>query len=157
MKTWENNKVDSINRLPGRAHFSSFPSKETALLNENKYTQAYKNLNGCWHFIFLEAPEYSPENFFATDFDTSQMDQIAVPGNWQVQGYGKMHYSDCLLYTSRIDWPKWPWENNLIKIVTKAVGLPRRDSSSSRFRLFSTNSCRRTTAHLLCLTRGDFF
>ncbi len=51
----------------------------------------------------------------------------------------------------------WPWENNLIKIVTKAVGLPRRDSSSSRFRLFSTNSCRRTTAHLLCLTRGDFF
>ena len=40
----------------------------------------------------------------------------------------------------RIDWP-WPWENNLIKIVTKAVGLPRRDSSSSRFRLFSTNSC----------------
>ena len=32
MKTWENYKVDSINRLPGRAHFSSFPSKETALL-----------------------------------------------------------------------------------------------------------------------------
>lgn len=63
MKTWENYKVDSINRLPGRAHFSSFPSKETALLNENKYTQAYKNLNGCWHFLFLEAPEYSPENF----------------------------------------------------------------------------------------------
>ena len=86
MKTWENYKVDSINRLPGRAHFSSFPSKETALLNENKYTQAYKNLNGCWHFLFLEAPEYSPENFFATDFDTSQMDQITVPGNWQVQG-----------------------------------------------------------------------
>ncbi len=28
-------------------------------------------------------------------------------------------------------------ENNLIKIVTKAVGLPRRDSSSSPFRLFS--------------------
>ncbi len=52
MKTWENYKVDSINRLPGRAHFSSFPSKETALLNENKYTQAYKNLNGCWHFLF---------------------------------------------------------------------------------------------------------
>ena len=54
MKTWENYKVDSINRLPGRAHFSSFPSKETALLNENKYTQAYKNLNGR-HFLFRSA------------------------------------------------------------------------------------------------------
>lgn len=28
MKTWENYKVDSINRLPGRAHFSSFPRKK---------------------------------------------------------------------------------------------------------------------------------
>ncbi|HBI1831890.1 TPA: beta-galactosidase subunit alpha, partial [Enterococcus faecalis] len=110
MKTWENYKVDSINRLPGRAHFSSFPSKETALLNENKYTQAYKNLNGCWHFLFLEAPEYSPENFFATDFDTSQMDQITVPGNWQVQGYGKMHYSD-LWYNFPINPPYVPTEN----------------------------------------------
>lgn len=110
MKTWENYKVDSINRLPGRAHFSSFPSKETALLNENKYTQAYKNLNGRWHFLFLEAPEYSPENFFATDFDTSQMDQITVPGNWQVQGYGKMHYSD-LWYNFPINPPYVPTEN----------------------------------------------
>ena len=78
MKTWENYKVDSINRLPGRAHFSSFPSKETALLNENKYTQAYKNLNGCWHFSFRSA-RIQPRKLFATDFDTSQMDQITVP------------------------------------------------------------------------------
>ena len=85
MKTWENYKVDSINRLPGRAHFSSFPSKETALLNENKYTQAYKNLNGCWHFLFLEAPEYSPENFFATEPNGSNHCswKLASPRIWQ--------------------------------------------------------------------------
>ena len=31
MKTWENYKVDSINRLPGRAHFSSFPERNSVI------------------------------------------------------------------------------------------------------------------------------
>lgn len=53
MKIWENYKVDNIDRLAARAHFLSFPTKEKALINENKYTHAYKNLNGCWDFLFL--------------------------------------------------------------------------------------------------------
>ena len=32
--------------------------------------------------------------FFNTDFDDQDWDKIVVPGNWQLQGYGKMHYSD---------------------------------------------------------------
>ncbi len=62
MKTWENYKVDSINQFAWTSIFSGFPSKETALLNENKYTQAYKNLNGCWHFLFRSA-RIQPANF----------------------------------------------------------------------------------------------
>ncbi len=64
MKLWENIEIDGINRLNARAHFLSFPNREKALLNENKYTHAFKNLNGEWKFLFLEAPEYSPKNFF---------------------------------------------------------------------------------------------
>lgn len=110
MKTWENFKVDSLNREAARAHFSSFPSKEKALLNENYYTHAFKNLNGVWKFLFLDAPEYSPEDFYASDFDCTKMDDITVPGCWQVQGYGKMHYSD-LWYNFPINPPFVPTEN----------------------------------------------
>lgn len=110
MKTWENHQIDGINRMPARAHFLTFPSKEKALLNNNRYTHAFKILNGVWKFMFLDAPEYSPEGFFYSDFDVTKMDDITVPGNWQLQGYGKMHYSD-LWYNFPINPPYVPTEN----------------------------------------------
>lgn len=110
MKTWENHQIDGINRMPARAHFLTFPSKEKALLNNNRYTHAFKNLNGVWKFMFLDALEYSPEGFFNSDFDVTKMDDITVPGNWQLQGYGKMHYSD-LWYNFPINPPYVPTEN----------------------------------------------
>lgn len=110
MKSWENHQIDGINRMPARAHFLTFPSKEKALLNNNRYTHAFKNLNGVWKFMFLDAPEYSPEGFFNSDFDVTKMDDITVPGNWQLQGYGKMHYSD-LWYNFPINPPYVPTEN----------------------------------------------
>ena len=60
--------------------------------------------------MFLDAPEYSPEGFFNSDFDVTKMDDITVPGNWQLQGYGKMHYSD-LWYNFPINPPYVPTEN----------------------------------------------
>ena len=110
MKIWENHQVDGINRMPARAHFLTFPNREKAMLGSNRYTHAFKNLNGVWKFMFLDAPEYSPEGFYESDFDTAAMDDITVPGNWQLQGYGKMHYSD-LWYNFPINPPYVPTEN----------------------------------------------
>ena len=60
--------------------------------------------------MLVDAPEYSPTGFFEPDFDTEIMADIKVPGNWQVQGYGKMHYSD-LWYNFPINPPYVPTEN----------------------------------------------
>lgn len=110
MKLWENYQLDNLNRQPARAHFLSFPNREKAQLNENRYTHAFKNLNGTWQFMFLQAPEYSPQNFYQPDFDTHDMTTITVPGSWQVQGFGKMHYSD-LWYNFPINPPFVPTIN----------------------------------------------
>lgn len=110
MKIWENYQLDHINRLPARAHFLTFPTRESALLGSNLRTHAFKNLNGIWKFLFLDAPEYSPDGFYRPDFDTASMDNITVPGNWQLQGYGRMHYSD-LWYNFPINPPYVPTEN----------------------------------------------
>ncbi|MGL5750361.1 MAG: glycoside hydrolase family 2 TIM barrel-domain containing protein, partial [Paraclostridium sp.] len=110
MKLWENIHIDGINRLDARAHFLSFPSKKLALIGDKKYTHNYKNLNGSWKFLFLDAPEYSPEGFYTEEYNTENWDDIIVPGNWQLQGYGKMHYSD-LWYNFPINPPYVPTEN----------------------------------------------
>ncbi|RDC48892.1 hypothetical protein DVA85_26615, partial [Acinetobacter sp. RIT592] len=70
MKLWENINIDGINRLNSRAHFLSFSSEKLALIGEKKYTHNYKCLNGSWKFLFLDAPEYSPEGFYKEEFNT---------------------------------------------------------------------------------------
>lgn len=110
LKEWENQEVDHRNRLEPRACFNSYAEREQAILNQKKYSTGHKNLNGNWKFMFLDAPEYSPEGFYDKDFDCSAWDDITVPGNWQAQGYGRMHYTDTW-YRFPINPPYVPTEN----------------------------------------------
>lgn len=110
MKLWENINIDHINRMRSRVYFNSYKDRDKAILNEKKYSIAYKNLNGVWKFTLLDAPEYSPKGFYRTDYDYSDWKDIMVPGNWQLQGYGKMHYSD-VWYSFPIRPPFVPSEN----------------------------------------------
>ncbi|CAH2715856.1 Evolved beta-galactosidase subunit alpha [Neobacillus rhizosphaerae] len=110
MKRWEDIHTDGINRLSARTHYISYPSREVADTGEVSNSHFHQNLNGTWKFTFLEAPEYWPDGFYQDDLDTKDWDDITVPGNWQLQGYGKMHYSD-LWYNFPIIPPRVPTDN----------------------------------------------
>ncbi|RXT24714.1 beta-galactosidase subunit alpha [Lacticaseibacillus chiayiensis] len=103
-KLWEKPELTDINRMAPRSHF------ETFFPGESRQPRNYQLLNGTWQFKFLDAPEYAPADFMAVDFDDHDWDQIPVPSNWQLQGYGKMHYSD-LWYNFPINPPFVPREN----------------------------------------------
>ena len=110
LKRWENNQIDHLNRMESRAHYSSYPNYDSALNNDVNNSHFHMSLNGTWDFLYLEAPEYSPEDFYETNASLSNWDSIIVPSNWQMQGYGKMHYSD-LWYSFPIIPPYVPTEN----------------------------------------------
>ncbi|MYL46700.1 beta-galactosidase subunit alpha [Virgibacillus halodenitrificans] len=109
-KVWEDIRITDINRREPRAFFHSFPTKQAALIGEQAYTHHFKSLNGMWDFLFLLAPEYAPPGFEQQGVDTAEWDQIQVPSNWQMEGYGEMHYSD-LWYNFPIIPPYVPSEN----------------------------------------------
>lgn len=109
-KTWEDIRITGENRLQPRASFISFPTRQVALTGLKVNMDNYKCLNGEWDFLFLDAPEYSPQGFESEDADTSEWDKIQVPSNWQMRGYGKMHYSD-LWYNFPIRPPYVPSDN----------------------------------------------
>ena len=109
-KTWEDIGITDINRLQPTTYFHSFPTRDAALTAEKAYTHSFKSLNGEWRFLFLSAPEYSPIGFERMDFDVAEWDGITVPSNWQMEGYGNMHYSD-LWYNFPIRPPYVPSEN----------------------------------------------
>lgn len=110
LKRWEDIQTEGINRLDARAHYISFPTREAAEAADAYQSPYYQNLNGTWKFTFLEAPEYWPDGFYQDDLDLDDWDDITVPGNWQLQGYGKIHYSD-LWYNFPIIPPRVPTEN----------------------------------------------
>ncbi|MDN3020215.1 beta-galactosidase subunit alpha [Paenibacillus sp. BSR1-1] len=110
VKRWEDIQTDGINRLSARAHYVSYPTRSAAETGDARQSHYYQNLNGTWKFLFLEAPEYGPDGFYRDDLDLKEWDDIIVPGNWQLQGYGNMHYSD-LWYNFPIIPPRVPTDN----------------------------------------------
>lgn len=108
-KRWEDHTVTHINKLPGHAAFDRYLSREAAL-KKDKAKRNNVSLNGSWDFLYLEAPEYSPEDFYMPKADTREWGAITVPSCWQMQGYGQMHYTD-VLYLFPINPPYVPSKN----------------------------------------------
>ena len=59
-----------------------------------------QSLNGTWKFAYTEHPVDRPAEFYKTDFDVTNFDEITVPGHIQLQGYDKPQYVNT----------QYPWE-----------------------------------------------
>ena len=81
---WENPHVLGINKLPYHATLQ-LPSKW-------KECKEIQSLDGQWQFHWSKDPESRPADFYKEDYDVSGWGKITVPGNWQLQGYGKPIY-----------------------------------------------------------------
>lgn len=85
---WENPSVFAEGRLAPRATSYPYPTPAEALAG-NGYGSAYvMPLNGKWKFHFSATPDSRPANFHSPNFDDSGWDEISVPSNWEMLGYG---------------------------------------------------------------------
>lgn len=98
-KQWENEEILQIGRREAHTDFKRHDNFSEKL-----------SLNGEWKFLFLKAPEYSPEHFEEKNYADESWDEIKVPGCWERNGYGKLHYTD-VWYLFPINPPFVPSEN----------------------------------------------
>lgn len=98
------------NRLKDRSYFLAYSNKEDALTYQRSYANGFQLLNGQWKFHYAETPETAPQDFYEDDFDVSQWDDLQVPSNWQLNGYGRPHYTN-VPYPFPVDPPHIPSEN----------------------------------------------
>ncbi len=94
---WENPSVLGINKLPYHSTLQ-LPSLQ-------KDCKEIISLDGKWSFHWSKDPDSRPVNFYRDDYDVSSWDKIIVPGNWQMQGYGKPIYIN-MSYPFQRDEPK---------------------------------------------------
>ncbi len=94
---WENPAVIGINKEKPHATF--------VLPSEKPMDPRVVSLNGLWRFKWSPNPESRPADFFQNDYSVAQWDWIQVPGNWQMQGYGRPIYTN-IPYPFKPDPPK---------------------------------------------------
>jgi beta-galactosidase len=92
---WENPEIFEINREKPTATFYKYTDENTALKNESwENSPMFQSLNGTWQFYYADSVQARPTNFQTTNFDTSSWDNIEVPSNWELKGYGIPIYTN---------------------------------------------------------------
>lgn len=110
MNDWENPRVTGHGCMAPRAFLLPFDSEDAAMRGGREDTPYLAVLNGVWKFAWREAPELSPEGFAEVDYDDTGWDDIRVPSNWQLEGYGYPHYTN-VRYPFPVDPPRVPSAN----------------------------------------------
>lgn len=131
---WENQHIFQRNKEKGRVTFIPFADTEEMVADptytipwERTHSSRYMLLNGNWKFHWAKQPSERPMDFYKANYDVSDWEEIPVPSNWEMQGYGTP------IYTNQT----YPFHNNPPFIKPKqwytaaeepnAVGSYRRD------------------------------
>ena len=104
---WEWQSPDSLayNKEQPHAWFFSFRTVEEARKVLPEYSPYWKSLDGKWKFHWASNPDERPKDFYRTDYDVSQWDDITVPMSWNMAGLqkdGHNKYGDPLYSNQRV-------------------------------------------------------
>lgn len=95
-KEWEDPTVVEIGKEAPHPHFITYPNAEDVFFGDITRSPWYKNLNGTWRFHYVATPEERPTALMRDDYNDFNWKEIAVPGNWELQGFGIPHYTNFL-------------------------------------------------------------
>ncbi len=89
---WENPEIFNVGQTKPHVNTISFPDLESALNSKKEESPFYKSLNGKWKFNWVRKPADRPKYFYKKNFDASHWNEINVPGNWELEGFGTPIY-----------------------------------------------------------------
>jgi beta-galactosidase len=94
---WENPEITGINKEKAHATVS--------LPSHKQSNSEIISLNGIWKFKWSPNPSSRPVRFFENDYAVADWENVLVPGNWQLQGYGLPVFTN-ITYPFQRDEPR---------------------------------------------------
>lgn len=91
---WQDIQTVSVNRESPRSDFMTYDNRADALDGRYEASPYYRSLNGTWKFYFVDSYKQLPDNITDPSVDPSSWNDIQVPGNWEVQGFGTAIYTN---------------------------------------------------------------
>lgn len=104
----ENPAVFELGQEEGRAWYLP----ETAL-----------SLNGIWKFFWCDTPEGIQRDFFRSNYQDQKWQDIEVPSNWEMQGYGDKLFRN-VSAPFHANPPKVPKEYNPVGLYRRTFQIP---------------------------------
>ncbi len=120
---WEDPQINAIDRLPMRTSFFAYESEELARAGDPSRSARYRSLNGQWSFNWSKNPDVRPAGFESPAFDVSSWPRIAVPGNWEMQGFDAPHYVN-VEYVFPANQPYPPADYNPVGSYRRDIEVP---------------------------------
>lgn len=118
---WMNPLHYNEGTLPHHASFNRHANIKKALANDAQSN--VMSLDGEWKFSWAAKPDDAPAGFEKADYDDSSWTTIAVPSNWELNGYGKPIYTN-IKYVFPANPPYVPEDDNPTGSYRRKFAVP---------------------------------
>ncbi|MES2649326.1 MAG: glycoside hydrolase family 2 TIM barrel-domain containing protein [Bacteroidota bacterium] len=119
---WENPALFEVNKEKPHATFMLFDKKQDVVKDDYSSSPFYQSLNGNWKFLYVDKYADRLQDFYKTSLDDAKWNDIEVPSNWEMKGFGIPIYTN-IVYP----FPKNPpliGENNPVGTYRKQFTVP---------------------------------
>ncbi len=136
---WHDLEVNAINRFPLHTNFFTYPVADWTYEKDGKMvsrdilhmdkTQSkyFLSLDGTWKFNWVANADQRPTDFYKTDLDDSKWGTIAMPGNWEMNGFGDPEYVNTgFAWRDHFDQqpPAVPTKDNHVGSYRRVIDIP---------------------------------
>ncbi|MXV16761.1 DUF4981 domain-containing protein [Pedobacter sp. HMF7056] len=91
---WENPSLVDFNKEKAHASFMLYDNPADVKTDDYQKSGWYQSLNGTWKFLYADKHADRVKDFYRTDLDDSRWNDIAVPSNWELKGFGIPIYTN---------------------------------------------------------------
>lgn len=122
---WQDIQTVAVNKEKPRTEFMSYDDARTAGSTPFEQSKYYLSLNGTWKFLYVDSYKKLPADATSADVHTASWNDIQVPGNWEVQGFGTAIYTNHgYEFKPRNPQPPALPENNPVGIYRRDFEIP---------------------------------
>ncbi len=126
-KEWLDPQINAINRAPMHTSYFAYESTDAASKGIKEQSSNFMSLNGLWKFNWVKDADSRPTDFWEIGFNDKGWGQIAVPGIWELNGFG-----DPIYLNAGYAWqnqfennpPQVPIENNHVGSYRREITVP---------------------------------
>jgi beta-galactosidase len=119
----ENPQMIGLNQEEGHVPLLPYSNLDKAFPREKAQSSGYLSLDGKWKFHYAINPDGINKDFFKSGFSEKGMDEITVPGMWQMQGWGEKIFRN-VSQPFKADPPKIPRDYNPVGSYRKTFTVP---------------------------------